>query len=473
LFNDDRRGLVFFRQYELGCLSLYSYLVGDTTTGRAVVVDPQRDIGVYLDDAAASGLRIERVIETHFHADFVSGHLELARTTGAVVSYGPGAEADFPVDSLAHGQRLLLGQVVLEVRATPGHTPESISIVVWEHHNDQTPWAVLTGDTLFNGDVGRPDLLASAGISAERLGRQLYHSLHEQLLSLPDSTLVFPGHGAGSACGKAISSAPSSTMGEQRRSNHALAPMTEAAFVAAVSAHQPVAPTYFAFAASTNRQAHQLLDEEGALEALNLDQVLQLQGRGAGVVDGRSPKVFASGHLHGAINVSLDGRFAENAGNVIRPGQAIIVVADPGRETEAKIRLARIGFDSVIGYLPDIDAVLAGHPDLARRAVRLPVADLAAWIANDRDLQLIDVRNPSEYEAGTIAGARLLPLPLLLEHTHQLDADRPTVVFCASGSRSSVAASLLRAQGFAPVADVLGGFGGWVAAGLSIAYPQG
>jgi glyoxylase-like metal-dependent hydrolase (beta-lactamase superfamily II)/rhodanese-related sulfurtransferase len=463
---------VFFRQYELGCLSLYSYLIGDTTTGRAVVVDPQRDIGVYFDDAAAAGLRIERVIETHFHADFVSGHLELARTTGAVVSYGPGAEADFPIDSLADGQRLSLGEVVLEVRATPGHTPESISIVVWEPHHDQEPWAVLTGDTLFIGDVGRPDLLASTGISAEQLGRQLYHSLRGQLLSLPDRTLVFPGHGAGSSCGKAISSAPSSTIGEQRRSNYALAPMTEAAFVAVVSAHQPLAPTYFGFAASTNRQAHQLLDEQAELEALTLDQVLQLQGRGARLVDGRAPRAYASGHLRGAYNVSLDGRFAENAGNVIRPQEAIVVVADPGRETEARTRLARIGFDAVLGYLPHIDAVLAAHPDRAGRAVRLPAEDLAAWISSDVDPQLVDVRNPSEHEVGTIAGARLLPLPVLLDHMQQLDADRPTVVFCASGSRSSVAASVLRARGFARVADVPGGFGAWAAAGLPIAHPQ-
>ena len=300
---------MLFRQYELGCLSLYSYLVGDTTSGRAVVIDPQRDIGVYVADAAAHGLRIERVIETHFHADFVSGHLELARATGATVSYGPGAEADFPIHNLAHGQRLSLGEVVLEVRATPGHTPESISVVVWEHRDDRAPWAVLTGDTLFIGDVGRPDLLASPGVSAEHLAGQLYHSLHEQLLTLPDSTVVFPAHGAGSACGRAMSSAPSSTMGAQRRSNYALAPMTEEAFVAAVIADQPLAPTYFPFAASTNRRAHELLDEQRIPEVLSLDQVLRYQAGGAAVVDTRPPQDFASGYLKGALNVSLDGRF--------------------------------------------------------------------------------------------------------------------------------------------------------------------
>ena len=463
---------MLFRQYELGCLSLYSYLVGDTTSGRAVVIDPQRDIGVYVADAAAHGLRIERVIETHFHADFVSGHLELARATGATVSYGPGAEADFPIHNLAHGQRLSLGEVVLEVRATPGHTPESISVVVWEHRDDRAPWAVLTGDMLFIGDVGRPDLLASPGVSAEHLAGQLYHSLHEQLLTLPDSTVVFPAHGAGSACGRAMSSAPSSTMGAQRRSNYALAPMTEEAFVAAVIADQPLAPTYFPFAASTNRRAHELLDEQRIPEVLSLDQVLRYQAGGAAVVDTRPPQDFASGYLKGALNVSLDGRFAEYAGDVFRPQQAIIIVADPGREAEAKTRLARIGFDTVCGYLPHIEAVLAGHPDRARRALRLRAADLADWLSTDRSVQLVDVRNPSEHQAGTIAGARLIPLPLLLDNTHQLDPDRSTVVVCASGSRSSVAASLLRARGFDPVADVLGGFDACAAAGMPVARPQ-
>jgi glyoxylase-like metal-dependent hydrolase (beta-lactamase superfamily II)/rhodanese-related sulfurtransferase len=462
---------MFFRQYELGCLSLYSYLVGDATTGRAVVVDPQRDISLYLADAAAHGLRIERVIETHFHADFVSGHLELAGATGARVSYGPGAEAGFPIDNLADAQRLALGEVVLEVRATPGHTPEAISIVVWEHQDDDAPWAVLTGDTLFVGDVGRPDLLASAGLSAEHLASQLYHSLHEQLLSLPDSTVVFPAHGAGSACGRAMSSAPSSTVGEQRRSNYALAPMTEEAFIAAVTAHQPLAPTYFVFAASSNRRAHRLLDEQAAPKAVSLDQVLRYQAGGAALLDARSPQAFASGHLRGALNVSLDGRFAEYAGDVIRPQQAIILVAEPGREVEAKTRLARIGFDSVAGYLPDIETVLADHPRQAGRAPRLPAVDLAEWMSVEPHLQLVDVRDPAEHQSGTIAGARLLPLPVLLDNTHQVAPDRPTVVFCASGYRSSIAASLLRAQGFAHVADVLGGFNAWAAARLPITHP--
>ncbi|HZT66503.1 MAG TPA: rhodanese-like domain-containing protein [Acidimicrobiales bacterium] len=460
---------MFFRQYELGCLSLYSYMVGDETTGRAVVVDPQRDVEQYLSDASSNGLRIERVIETHFHADFVSGHLELARATGAVISYGPGAEADFPIEVLAAGQRVALGEVELEIRHTPGHTPESVSVVIWERPGD--PWGVLTGDTLFIGDVGRPDLFASAGMSAEELARSLFRSLHSQLLTLPDSTRVFPAHGAGSACGRAMSSAPSSTIGEQRRTNYALRPMSEDDFVAAVTRHQPVAPAYFGFAADTNRHRHDLLPEHVEGVALTVDQVVDHLSAGGAVIDGRSPQAFASGSLRGSINVPLDGRFAEYAGDVVRPGQPIALVTDPGREAEARTRLSRIGFDTVIGHLPDIERALAENPGLAARADRIAALDLAEW-ATDHDVQLVDVRNPAETEAGSIAGASVVPLARLLEGLSGLDGERPTVVFCASGHRSSVAASTLRAQGFSQVADVLGGFEAWVAAGLPVTAPS-
>jgi hydroxyacylglutathione hydrolase len=462
---------LFFRQYELGCLSLYSYMVADETTGRAVVVDPQRDISIYLEEAAAHGFSIERIIETHFHADFVSGHLELAHASGAVISYGEGAEADFPVDALTDGQRLVLGDVVLEVRATPGHTPESISIVILEHAEDSAPWGVLSGDTLFIGDVGRPDLLASAGMTPDQLARQLYQSVHEQLLCLPDATRVFPAHGAGSACGRAMSSAPSSTMGEQRTTNYALAPMTEDAFVAIVTRDQPTTPAYFAFAASTNRRSHQLFDGDDTLPMLSFEEVVDLQRNCATVIDGRSPQSFASGHLKGSINVSLDGRFAEYAGDVVDSDGPIVLISEAGRQSEAKTRLARIGFDRTVGYLPDIDAVLVAHPEQAKLAQRIAATDLASWMDGEPDLQLVDVRNPSEHRGGTIPGSKTIPLPVLRDHLGELEPDRPTVVVCASGTRSSVAASLLRAGGFAQVADVLGGFEAWTAANLPTTLP--
>jgi hydroxyacylglutathione hydrolase len=459
---------MFFRQYQLGCLSLFSYMVGDTTTGRAVVVDPQRDVSQYLEDATAHGLRIERVIETHVHADFLSGHLELAAATGAVVSYGREARTDFPIEPLAHGQRLVLGEVVLEVRETPGHTPESISIVVWERAGDPQPWGVLTGDTLFVGDVGRPDLLASQGWAPEELARRLYRSLHEQLLSLPDATRVFPAHGAGSACGKHMSSATSSTIGEQRATNYALAPMGVEEFVAVVTQSQSVAPLYFPFASEANRHPHALLDEGQAPPAVSLEEALAFRRQGGVILDTRSPESFASGHLEGSINVGLDGRFAEYAGSVVRPGQPVVLVCEPGREQEARVRLGRIGFDQVAGWLPRIEQLLLERPELARRAPRLPASEAAAWQREEPGLQVVDVRNPSEHQAGLLAGARPLPVSRLAERLGELHPGRPTLVYCSGGYRSSVAASLMRSAGFVSVADLLGGFDAWRAAGLPV-----
>lgn len=448
---------MIFKQYELGCLSLFSYLIGDESTGRAVIVDPQRDVSQYLADADTLGLRIERVIETHFHADFLSGHLELAAATGAVISYSEEARADFPIDGLAHGQRLPLGDVTLEIRHTPGHTPESISIVVWEHAADPAPWGVLTGDTLFIGDVGRPDLLTSIGWTADDLARRLFRSVHDQLLSLPDATRVYPAHGAGSACGKNLSTATESTIGEQRRTN-ALAPMTEDEFVEAVTQGQSVAPLYFAFAANANRAERELLDDAEETPRLDIDQVFHRQEEGAVVIDGRPAELFASGHLRGSINVGLDGRFAEYAGDVLRPGQPVVVVTDAGRENEARIRLARIGFDHVLGALGDISQVLTDRPELAAQAPRVTAAELETWRREDPSLQIVDVRNPAECADGIIEGSLNLPLPTLLDRVGELDPSRPTVVYCAGGYRSATAASLLRSRGFTTVADLFGGY---------------
>jgi glyoxylase-like metal-dependent hydrolase (beta-lactamase superfamily II)/rhodanese-related sulfurtransferase len=459
---------MFFRQYYLGCLSHASYLIGDETSGRAVVVDPQRDIGRYLADAEANGLRIERVIETHFHADFLSGHLELADRTGAVITYGEAAvgRASYPIDAVPHGTRWSLGEVTLEVRATPGHTPESVSIVVWEHPDDSDPYGVLTGDTLFIGDVGRPDLLASAGVTADSLARDLYHSLHTQLLTLPDATRVFPAHGAGSACGKHLSSETESTIGEQRRGNYALAPMTEDEFVAVVTEGQPAAPLYFAFDAGLNREQRPLLDEEHPPPALSLDDVQAELRRGAAVVDTREMVDFAAGHLRGSVNVPLSARFAEYVGDVVRAGQSIVLVSEPGTALEAKVRLARIGFDRVMGTLDSPLESFLAHPDDVVASSRLSVGELATRLEDLADLQVIDVRNPSEVEAGTVPGAIVVPLPRLLDGLVTLDPVRPTVVYCASGLRSFVAASVLSTHGFTDVSDLLGGSGAWTSAGL-------
>ena len=453
---------MIFRQHQLPCLSLFSYLIGDETTGRAVVVDPQRDVSEYLAEADALGLTIERVIETHFHADFLSGHLELAAATGATISYGEGAQAEFPIEALVDGQVLSLGEVTLEVRATPGHTPESISLVVRERP-DAEPWAVLTGDTLFIGDVGRPDLLASIGWTSDQLARRLYRSLHDRLLTLPDATRVYPAHGAGSACGKNMSAAVESTIGEQRAANYALRPMSEDAFVAAVTEGQPVAPLYFAFAADANRRSRDLLDDTDAPVVLDVAGLERCAREGAIIIDGRAPEVFASGHLRGSVNVPLDGRFAEYAGDIARPGEPIVIVTEPGRETEAKVRLARIGFDRVRGAIVDIERALTEHPELAATARRLPAVELASLTRDNSSPQIVDVRNLSEHDAGMIDGAISVPLPTLLSRLADLDSTRPTVVYCASGVRSSIAASLLRTKGFTDVADILGGYDAWQA----------
>jgi glyoxylase-like metal-dependent hydrolase (beta-lactamase superfamily II)/rhodanese-related sulfurtransferase len=458
---------MFFRQYYLSCLSHASYLIGDTASGAAVVVDPQRDVSQYLADAAEQGLRITKVIETHFHADFLSGHLELARETGATIVYGAAAagRTEFAIEALGDGAVLHLGDpaegVSLTLLETPGHTPESICVVVREHAADDVPYAVLTGDTLFIGDVGRPDLLAAVGFTADDLARQLYHSLHHKLLTLPDSTRVYPAHGAGSACGKNLSTETVSTIGEQRRSNYALAPMTEAAFVDAVTQGQAAAPLYFLYAATKNRQERPSLDEEAVVASLGIDEVLDAQARGAVVVDTRDSADFAAAHLRGSINVGLGGRFAEYTGEVVTPGTPIVVVADPGYEHEAKIRLARIGFDAVLGALSEPLAAFIARPDLVERASRLTALELDARRAEVTGLQLIDVRGPGEAESGMIPGALNIQLPQLVHRMGELDPSVPTVVYCAGGYRSSIAASTLRHAGFGDVSDLLGGFGAW------------
>ena len=460
---------MFFRQYYLACLSHASYLIGDEATGAALVIDPQRDIQQYLEDATTNGLRIERVIETHFHADFLSGHLELARATGAVIGYGQAAagRAEFPIELLDDGRRITLGDVVLEVRATPGHTPESISMVVWEHADDAVPYGVLTGDTLFIGDVGRPDLLTSVGVGADELARQLYRSVHEQLLTLPDETRVFPAHGAGSACGKHLSTETVSTIGEQRRANYALQPMSEAEFVAAVTEGQPAAPLYFAFSARRNMQDRPLLDEARAPTELGFDELLGLQAAGNLVLDTRSPLEFALGHLRGSVNVGLEGPFAEYAGDVIRPDQGVVVVAeDTDRAVEATVRLARIGFDGVVGAVTNPAAGFLTHRERIEPSARITAAELVVRRTQLSRLQIVDVRSDGEARlGGTIPGATLVPLPRLLDRLGELDPQLPTVVTCAGGYRSSIAASVLRANGFADVSDLIGGFGAWTGAG--------
>lgn len=457
---------MIFSQHYLACLSQASYLIGDETSGRAVVVDPRRDVDTYLSEAAEHGLHIERVIETHIHADFLSGHLELAAATGAVISYGEKADVQFPIEPLRDGQRICLGEVALQILATPGHTPESICIVVYEHADDDLPYGVLTGDTLFVGDVGRPDLMTSAGLSPDALARALYQSLHNKLLKLPDATRVYPAHGAGSLCGRRLSSETSSTIGDQRRTNYALNISDVDQFVVAVTEAQPLRPPYFEFTSRRNREQHPLLDEHGCPRLLDIDQICKYAQAGAILLDSREPGDYASGHLRGAINVGLQGRFAEWAGVVLSPDRGIVLVGDPTLARESTTRLSRVGFDRVIGQIRDLEQVFTQRPELVETSSRLSIDQLAELRGREPRLQLVDIRSPAERAQGAIPGARSIPLPVLTGVMADLDRAAPVVIYCASGYRSMVAASVLRSAGFDDVSDVIGGFESWQSCGL-------
>ena len=447
---------MIFKQFYLECLSHASYLVGDEKNGRAVVIDPRRDVQQYLDLAREHGLTIELVLETHFHADFLSGHLEMAKATGAKIGYGSIANPKFDAKLFADGERYSLGDVTLEIRHTPGHTPESISIVIYEHSSDVVPYGVLTGDTLFIGDVGRPDLLVSIGKTSNELGHLLFASLRDKLLTLPDSTRVYPAHGAGSACGKNLSTETMSTIGEQRRTNYALQFTDIDRFVDVVSEGQPPAPGYFAFDAQLNSQNSAVLDEQALPKRLSVDEVVELSQQGTVIIDSRDSQLFATGHIVGSINVGFAGRYAEYAGAVVTPHDDIVIVTEGGQELEAKVRLARIGYDRVVGWCDVAD--LEESPLSVRQGSRLTAKDFVQRHDSVAGLQIVDVRNESEFKLGSVPGALKIPVVQLPNRLAELDASRPTVVYCAGGYRSSIASSLLKRAGFVDVSDVLGGY---------------
>ena len=463
---------MILKQYYLGCLAHASYLVADEETHTAVVVDPQRDIEQYLEDARQQGLEIRYVFLTHFHADFVAGHLELRDRVGAGIYLGARAEAEYAFTPMNDGDALELGKVRLKVLETPGHTPEAISILVYDLAKDErSPHAVLTGDTLFIGDVGRPDLMASVGSTASELASMLYDSLRGKLLTLPDETLVYPAHGAGSMCGKNLSSDTVSTIGVQRRYNYALQPMSKEEFVALVTADQPEPPDYFAYDAMLNRRERPTLDEAllHELTPLSLDQVLELQSRGAQVVDTRAPQDFAGAHLAGSINIGLIGTYATWAGTLLDRQKPIVVIAEPGREKEAALRLGRIGFDIVAGYLNGGMHALDSRPDRVMRLERVTAATLAEQLASAPPPLVLDVRREVEWREKRIEGSLNIPLNHLEERIHVLPHDRRIVVHCQTGYRSSIAASILQQHGITDVADLVGGIAAWEAAKLQVA----
>ena len=449
-----------FKQFYVGCLAHASYLIGDT--GEAVVVDPSRDVQMYLDEANAHGLAIKWILETHLHADFVSGHRELAARTGATIAIGARAEAGYPHRALKEGDDVRIGQLVIRALETPGHTPESISFLVFERAADAKPWGVLTGDTLFVGDVGRVDILSSR-LPVTELAGLMYDSLHEKLLKLPDDTRVYPAHGAGSLCGRNISKDTWSTIGRERAMNVALKPMSREAFIAEVTRDVPETPVYYLHSRDTNKAGPRLDAERPMPPMLSASDVAARMEKGAVLVDTRPVAAFGAGHPAGALSVPLDGQYASWVGTLLRPEEQILLLADRDRIEEAVMRLARVGYENVVGVLGGAIETwkAAGLP--IQTTAQLPAAALAGERRN-----VLDVRRLPEWNEGHLAGATHIPLAELPPRLSELDRDAEWMTVCASGYRSSIAASVLQRAGLARVTNAAGGMDAYRRSGLPV-----
>lgn len=454
-----------FKQFYLGCLAHASYLVGDG--GEAAVIDPRRDVDEYLDEAGSRGLRIRYVIETHLHADFVSGHRELAERAGAEIVFGAKAQASFPHRAVKDGDELHIGRLVLRFLETPGHTPESVSVLVFDPAVSREPRLAFTGDTLFIGDVGRPDLAGATGCTPEQMAGMLYDSLHDKLLTLPDATEVYPAHGAGSLCGRNISKETSSTIGEQRRTNYALQPMPRARFIEMTTADLPEVPRYFALDVELNREGAAPLAHRPLPAALSPGEVSAALQTGIVSLDVRSSAAFGTGHVPGSVHVGLDGQFASWCGTLLEASRGIVLVTEDEEQVRhAAKRLARVGFEHVVGYLAGGVAAWDRVGLTLARVPQWPVAALRGELESKRGLQLLDVRRPAEYATGHVPGAQNLPLDRLEAEAARLDPAKPTAVICAGGYRSSAGTSVLQRRGFRELYNVVGGTSAWLAAGF-------
>jgi hydroxyacylglutathione hydrolase len=459
---------MFFKQFYLGCLAHASYLIG--SEGEAAVVDPQRDVDEYLEEARAQGFQIKYVIETHLHADFVSGHQEIAARTGAQIIFGEKAGVEFEHRAVREGEEIRVGKVALRFLETPGHTPEGICVLVTDTEAPEQPAKLLTGDTLFIGDVGRPDLAGGKGYTPQMMAEMMYDSLHGKLLKLSDATEVYPAHGAGSMCGRNMSKETSSTIGEQRKFNYALKPMSKDEFVKMMTADLPEAPLYFPRDAEINRSGARGLSELQPPSALTPQQVFSLHDNGHVLLDVRSAADFGAAHVPGSMNIGLGGQFAMWAGSLIPLNAAIVLIADTGAQVdESVVRLARVGIENVKGYLEGgvQSWQEAGLP--VETIEQVSVAQLKERIG-DSELQIVDVRRPAEYGDGHVPRALNAPLASLDKSLGPLPLkkDKLTAVICAGGYRSSAAASLLQKQGFSKLVNVAGGTGAWVNAGYPV-----
>lgn len=446
-----------FKQFYLGCLAHASYYIG--SGDEAAIIDPQRDVEQYLDEAEANGQKIKYVIETHSHADFVSGHLELAGKTGAQIIYGQRAATQFPTLKVKDGDELNVGRVKLKFLETPGHTPEGITIVAENKEDNSAPLKMFTGDTLFIGDVGRPDLVGSKGFTAEQMGEMLYDSLHEKILRFPDETEVYPAHGAGSLCGKSLSKETWSTLGNQRQFNYALKPMSKDEFVKIVASDQPEVPMYFPKSAAKNLEGSSSLEELLPPRELATDELLTFDGV---VLDVRPNYVYGAGHVPNSVNIGLGGQFASWAGTMIPIGTRIAIVADSKQQVdEAVTRLARVGHDSATGFILARD--YNGEKNIIEQVSVEQVDDL---LSSGETIQFVDVRRPAEHANGHAPRTINIPLNRLPEDFEKLDPSLPTYVICQGGYRSSLGTSILENAGFTVLFNVTGGTGAWVKAGL-------
>ena len=450
---------MYFQQFYLACLSHASYMIG--SEGVAAIVDPQRDVAIYLEDAAKHGLEIKHIIETHLHADFVSGHRELAAQTGAQIYIGARAGAKFPHVPVQDGQEISFGRCRLKFLETPGHTVESISILVTDLDRSPEPFAVFTGDTLFIGDVGRPDL--SGDKTPKELAAMLYDSLQQKLLKLPEGTEVYPAHGAGSLCGRQMSSERVSTIGKEKLSNYALQAKTQEQFVQLITAELPEKPGYFALDAEINRAGAPSLAELPPLAAMRPEEVLAVQKLGVIVLDTRPADQFAAAHVPNSVHIGLSGQFAFWAAAILGLKQELVLVAEDDQKVEeSRMRMARVGMEHVIGYLADGIAGWSREGLVVREVPQISAQNLNTLLSEQPGgIRVLDVRRPAEWKAGHIPNSLLSPLDRLIAQTSELNHAAPLAVHCKSGYRSSIAASLLLRAGFTQVMDLVGGFDAW------------
>ena len=446
-----------FEQFYLSCLAHASYML--VSEGEAVVVDPQRDVEIYLDAAAAQGAKIRHIFETHLHADFVSGHNELAARTGAIIYIGHRANASFAHVDVQDGFELHVGKMRIQVLETPGHTLESICLVVTDEEKSPMPWAVLTGDTLFIGDVGRPDL--SNTHTAGELAGMLYDNLHRKVLKLADNVLVYPAHGAGSLCGRNMRAERFSTIGVERFTNYALRIKNREDFIRELTANLPSRPDYFLQDAELNRRGASALSELPELPPISAQELASELAKGANVLDVCAGDRFATGHVPGSVNIPLSGQFASWSGIILGLSSRPILIADiPEQIAEARIRLARVGIEDVRGYLRGgVEGWReAGFPLAELR--QISVQTLREWQQRP-EVCTLDVRRQPEWQAGHLGNALWIPLDKLAVTSPPADRDALIAVHCKSGYRSMIACSLLRRAGFSNVANVIGGFDAW------------